>query len=194
MERELVWSDEKFIEQTKQGIEQALKAQQKLLDTWNALKIGPCPDLFKLIHIPQRVYAQATIPKSDFSDIMTVPVPNELYIAAREAKRCIQVGRRELWSVIDGKTVVLNQDRAEALINSHCVWSKTPAGKEFANHVKQYKESGKYLYEKLQTMLGMQTAFSVPYTMVGKGFAFINDLEIEATALQEMVERIDSGI
>lgn len=204
MERELIWSDDKYIEQTTQGIEKALKAQQKLLDTWNALKLGVCNDLFRLIHDPIHVYHEAVkfrteihspvgkykISNEAYMDITGIPVPNELYVVAREAKRCIMIGHRELWSVIDGKTVVLHQDRADALIHSHDVWAENEEQKEFVQNVLAYQRSGQYLFSKLNTMLQMNSGYMIPFNVIGRSFGIVNELELEPVALREMMKKL----
>lgn len=199
--KELVYTDEKYVAETTKAIQKALTAQQKLLDTWNALNIGECTDLFRLIHDPYNVYREAV--KSDapavagkykigeaFMEITDIPIPNELYTSAREAKRCIQVGRRELWSINDGKTVVLNQDQVDVLIHSRDIYVENEAQKEFVRHVIQYMESGNYLNILMQNLLDMRTGFSIPYQIIGRSFGLINALALEPEAVREMLKKL----
>ncbi|HAX61155.1 MAG TPA: hypothetical protein DCX95_01145 [Elusimicrobia bacterium] len=188
MERELVFTDEKFVEQTKAELQKALAAQQHLLNVWNGLKIGACPDLFRLIHTVTTVYSEVVAPGSKQPQLM----PDELYRAAYNARKCLQAGRKELWSISeDGTTVLLNQANADALLRSRDVWIETEEQREFVRHVVAYQESGSYLYKKLQGMLNMKVPFIVPYSMTGRAMGMINDLVIEMEALKEMVQRVE---
>ena len=197
--KELVYTDEKFIAETTEAIQKALTAQQRLLDCWNSLNIGECPNLFQLAHDPYNCYRKAVkIPATAgsyrigeaFLEIDGVMLPNELYIIAREAKRCIMTGRRDLWSIEDNKTVILNQDVADKLIHSQDIYVENEAQKEFVRHCIAYVEAGEYLYQKLQTMVTMKSAVNVPFTMKATGFAFINSLQLEPEAIREMIKRL----
>jgi hypothetical protein len=89
--KELVYTDEKFIAETEAAIQKALTAQNHMLNVWNSLNIGECPNLFQLIHDPYTVYRKATKNKTPvagkykvgeaFLEITDVMLPNELYTA-----------------------------------------------------------------------------------------------------------------
>jgi len=201
MERELVLTDEKFIEQTTAEIQRALEVQQKLLDCWNDLNVGRCKDLFRLMFDPVNVYKEATnipvingkyqINKDVALNLIDVPIPNELYISAREARKCIQAGRRELWSISeDGKTVLLNKENADRLIYANDIYCENPQQREFAEMAVAFKESSKYFNTKLPSMLSMQSGFNIPFVMTGAGFLFIKDVELDYVALKDMMKKL----
>ena len=203
MEKELVLTDEKFIEQTTAEIQRAFEPQQKLLDCWNAMNVGRCTDLFRLIHDPINVYKELNpveVPPvtgsyqfatDTYVKMTDVPMPNELFILAREARKCIQAGRRELWNISeDGTTVVLNQDQADALIHSRDVLVENEAQKEFIEMAVAFKESSTYLNTKLRSMLSMQSGFNIPFVMTGTGFLFIKDDELDYVALKDMMKNL----
>ena len=205
MERTLVYTDQKFIDRTRIELKKAQEAQQKLLDQWNATGIGiPCDNLFKLMHTPQKVYgdavkSQAEIPiaqgkfqisKEVFLNMLDVPVPNELYTAAREARNCIQSGRPELWSIKDNKTVVLNETLAEQLIHSFDVYAENEAQKEVAEACLKYMESSNFLNDKLKNMAGLRTMFGLPFTVVDRFANIVCSLDIEPTNLREMLKTL----
>lgn len=205
MERELAYRNLEFEEKTKLELQKALEAQQRLLDTWNALDLGlPCTNLFYLIHNPQKVYADAvkevtTIPISHgkyqiaqgaFMQFLDVPVPNELYVRAREAKNQIQCGRPELWSIEDNKTVKLNQELAEALIHSNDVWVENEEQKKFVDSAVRYIETGIYLHDKLINMAGMGTLFNTPFRLVEGHRGFVPKLRLELVQLRELLKQI----
>lgn len=197
--KELIYTDEKYISETKTEIQKAHKTQQKLLDTWNSLNIGECPDLFQLAHDPYNTYRKAAkIPAVNgsykigehFLEITDIPLPNQIYIAARDSKKCIMTGHRDLWSIENGETVVLNQDLADIMIHSRDVWIENEKQKEFVTHCINYVTGGEYLFQKLQTMISMKGPFNIPFTMKAKGFSFINSLELEPEALREMIKQL----
>jgi hypothetical protein len=99
-------------------------------------------------------------------------------------------GHRDLWSIQDGKTVVLNQELADSLLHSHDIYVENEAQKEFVKHCINYVEAGEYLYQKLQTMVTMKAGFNVPFTMKATGFAFINSLQLEPEAMREMIKQL----
>lgn len=202
--KELVYTDEKFIAETEAAIQKALTAQQYLLDCWNSLSIGECVSLFRLIHDPNGTYRDAyksvndvqtvagkyKVSENAYLNITDVPVPNQLYTLARDARKCIMVGHRDLWNIQDGKTVTVNQEFADNMIHSHDIWIENEAQREFVQHCINYVEAGTYLFQKLQGMVSMKGAFVVPFSQTGRAFSFINSLQLEPEALREMIKRL----
>lgn len=205
MERELIFRNLEFEEKTRRELQEAQEAQQKLLDSWNETDIGiPCPNLFRLIHDPRGVYNEAVksvaeipiahgkfqISKDAFLNVLEIPTPNDLYIAAREARRHIQCGRPELWSIENGKTVVLNKEKAEELIHSCDVWVENEKQKEFAEAALRYAEDGNYLVNTLRSMPGLNNVFSIPFTLVGKFSQLICAVQIEPNNFRALIEKL----
>ena len=202
--RELIFTDEKYIRETTEAIAKALTAQQYLLDCWNSLNVGECGSLFRLIHDPNGAYRDAyksvnevpavsgkyKVSENATLDITEIPVPNQLYTLARETKKAIMIGHRDLWSIQDGKTVVLNEILADNMIHSHDIYVENEAQRVFAQRCINYVESGTYLFEKLQGMVTMKGSFVVPFSLTGRAFSFINALALEPEALREMLKMI----
>lgn len=198
--KELIFTDEKFIAETTAAIEKAKTSQQILLDTWNSLNIGECPNLFQLIHDPYTVYRKATNNKTPitgkykvgeaFLEITDTMLPNELYTACRECKRAIFTGHRDLWSIKDGKTIILNQELADTMLHSHDLFAENEKQKEFIEACTALVESNNKLIPVLQSMLTMRSGFSMPVKVTAAGYSFLQQLELDPEAIHEMIKTL----
>ena len=203
----LVYQDEAYKQKTTAEIAGAKIALQALLDEWNSLddlpKITNYRDLFKLIHVPQKFYsdqfqAEGKKPvQGSFAlqpgvnlKFTTVPMPNSLWIRAREAKMQIMNGHLELWSIENSTTVVLNETAAEDLVNSMDVWAENEAQKRFIEAVISYKESGNFLHDCLINGTSLEFSFSTPYEITERHSGNILKVEIVPDALRAMVKRL----
>lgn len=201
--KKLAYRDLLFEEQTKAELKKALEAQQKMLNAWYGTGIDvPCTNLFQLMHAPQKVYgdavkSQAEIPiahgkfqisKDVFLNILDIPVPNQLYIAAREARNQIQAGRPELWS-IEGNKVVMDQELANELIHSKDVYTENEAQERFVEATLKYIELSNYLVETIKAMPGMGMSFGMPFTLIEK-HALINIVQLEPVQLRETLKSL----
>ncbi len=185
------YTDDKYVAETTAAINRALDAQQKLLDVWNSLNIGECSNLFRLIHDVNNSYKDAIKTDSDpYKDVLAVPIPNQLYIVAREAKKCIMVGHKNLWSIQGGETVVLNQDLADLLIHAHDIYLENDAQREFVENAIAKVKSDKYFTTTLPSMLTMQSGFDIPFDVTGAGYLWIKNIELNYVALREMIKQI----
>jgi hypothetical protein len=200
----LVYQDEKFKETTKAEIASAKTALQNLLNEWNFLKLPRITDylqLFRVVHTPQRVYSETyhalnpepgaygsvAIHPGVNLNLTDVPVPNQLYVRAREARQQIQNGRIELWS-IENDTVILNETAAEALINSMNVYAQNEAQKKFIEAAVSYKEAGNYLHDVIINGTSMELQFSTPFAILERQAGNILKVDIVPDALRAMVK------
>jgi hypothetical protein len=126
---------------TEAELKTAQKALQTVLDVWNSLKLVPCTDIYGLIMNPQKIYGDSVnklaeppvqagrfqVSKSAYIQTLDIPLPEELYRAAKSARQqpfC--AGNPELWNV-SGDQVVLNYLEAEYLIDSQSIYLSDPA-------------------------------------------------------------------
>ena len=139
---------------TEAELKTAQKALQTVLDVWNSLKLVPCTDIYGLIMNPQKVYGDSVnklaeppvqagrfqVSKSAYIQTLDIPLPEELYRAAKSARQqpfC--AGNPELWNV-SGDQVVLNDLEAEYLIDSQSIYLSDPAKIQLAEYLKTLVE------------------------------------------------------
>src|SRR4030042_4383858 len=134
-----VFRDEAYELKTSQDLETARQNLQVVLDMWNGLDLIPCTDIVQLILNPQTVYGNAVnqlaeppatkgrfqISKQAYISTLDVPIPDNLYRSAREARRYSFAAMPDLWSV-SGNQIVMNETEKEALINSQSVYISNP--------------------------------------------------------------------
>jgi len=203
----LVYQDEAYKQKTRNEIAGAKAALQNLLDEWNSMedlpKITNYRDLFKLIHVPQKFYsdqfqAEGKKPvQGSFAlqpgvnlKFTTVPVPNSLYVKAREAKQQIMNGHLELWSIDENGKIVLDETAAQNLVNSMDVIAENIEQKKFIDAVISYKEAGNYLHDCLINGTTLGFSFSTPYEIIERHSGNILRVEIVPDALRSMVKEL----
>lgn len=201
--KKLSYRNEAYEEQVRKELSAALDASQKLLDCWNELKLVPLENLFELIHNPAGVYKRAVhavsadavtlgryaIRPGVMLDIIDVPIPNELYLAARDAKKHIQCGRPQLWSIV-GDKVVMNQAEAEQLIHENDVIVETEMQDVFVEACKEYAKSGKVLHDVLTKLPGQGMFQGIPFVIREKYGTLIAWLEIEPVQLRGILDQM----
>lgn len=202
---ECIYRDEGFEQKTKSELQKAEEALQKLLDVWNSLDLAPLhTTLFELAYNPQKVHGASVsevaempivlgkfqLKKDVFLNILDIPVPDQLYRAARECRSHSWTGVPELWSVMDGKTVIMDLDLADSYIYANSVFIENEAQKEIADHVIKYVEISNYLHSKYQELQGMGSQFGIPYTLVERGFPFTARLQLEPIQLRELLKSL----
>jgi hypothetical protein len=136
-----VYSDPVHEAKTRIELEKARVSLQACLDIWNGLKLVPCNDIFALIMNPQTVYGNAVnqlaeppvqpgrfqIAKSVYISTLDVPIPDNLYRAAKSARQLTYSAMPELWTVSEsGLNVVLDEAESGALIDSQSVYVSDP--------------------------------------------------------------------
>jgi hypothetical protein len=203
---QLVYEDTKFKEQTRSEIQAAKTALQNLLNEWNSLGLPAITDykeLFKLVHVPQRVYSDTVhsmspepVSHGSFAiapnvnvKITDAPVPNQLYVRAREAKMQIQNGRMQLWS-IENDTIILNETEAEALCDSMDVYAENIEQKKFIEAAISYRDSGNYLHDVIINGTSLTFQHSTPFEIVERHGGNILKVDISPDALRAMVKEL----
>lgn len=143
-----VYRDEKHEATTKMELERTQKSLQSVLDVWNSLELTPCTDIYALTMNPQKAYGEAVnklaeppvqvgrfqIRKSAYIETLDVPLPEELYRAAKTARNQPYCANPELWN-ISGDRIVLNDLEAERLIDSQSIYANDPAKIELVETV-----------------------------------------------------------
>jgi hypothetical protein len=165
---------------------------QKLIDLWNELNSKPITDyksLFQLIHDPYSFFPKEAVNVKIAKDVSVNvnegPVPNKVYVQCRACKKNIHIGRVDLWSIDNGKTVVLNDTEFERFIHSQDVFAKSEQQKEFAELVVTYVNASNELSEKLRAV---QRLPGVPFSLTGRSFPYISDLKLETPTLQSILD------
>jgi len=194
----VAYEDTAFMAKTTKELKEAKDALQKMLDCWNELGLPALhTTLFRLAHDPQGVHAEAVpvitggklqLSKDVFMKITDVPCPNQLYIAARLARNQIWTGRPDLWS-IEGKTVILNEPLAKALIESYNITVDNEAQKKFVDEVVLYVKMSNSVNEQLKALPWMRMP-AVPFTLTEKSFPIICGLELQADQLREIAKSL----
>lgn len=202
--KKLIYSDEKYIETTKAELQQAKEAAQKMLDVWNELNIGPLKNpLFELAHVPQRVHS-AAVSKDDTEPVThgrfqvrpgvsltltEVPCPDALFRAAHACRMQIQIGRPELWSIENDKTVVLNEALADELLHANDIYAENAAQAQFATLCVKYVEYSNALNEALKNIQTMRMP-AVPFSLASRSFPLIAELQFYPDQVREIIKEM----
>ena len=197
--KELIYRDEAWEVKIRKDIEDSRQALQALLDCWNNLDLTKCEDIFSLMVQPQQTHDAAvrevtTIPiaagrfqinKDAFLSILDVPCPNDLYISARQAKRAPFSGARDLWTIKEGKTVILNKKLADTHIYAKNIYAENERQKEVANLFINYIQSSVKI-NALLAELPLQHML-LPWQIVARSFPSLYVLELEPEQLRGLL-------
>ena len=205
MKTEIIFEDKAYQEKTRKELQNAKEALQDLLDCWIKLDLGTVPDnnLFNLTYrtadvYNEAVYEVAEVPvtagkfqlnKDVFMKLLNVPIPNDLYLKANAAKKHSWTGVPTLW-YIDGDNVIMNQDEADKFIYANNITITNEDQKKFVKAVYAYLENGNYLYQTLQNLPGFN-AFTVPFTLIEKGFPLLPKLQLEVINLKNILDKMN---
>ena len=132
MKKVIIYRDENFESETRKGMKITYDAFKELLSTWDKLNIGPCDSLHRLATEPASVYKQhfeaslevpekvgnLMVNKTAYINLIEIPIPNSLYLAAKKVTKSPCFGYVDVWSLQDG-AVIMNEEIAESVINSH---------------------------------------------------------------------------
>jgi hypothetical protein len=205
MKRTLIYTDTQFIEQIKHELEMAQDALQRMLDTWNGLDMVPVTNLWELMISPNTVYTRAVgeigeatvshgrfqIKKDVFINLVQAPVPNELYLACNNSKLCSMTGHPELWSVSeDGKTVILDQAKADLLIYDSDIYVENEKQKEFAENILTFLKTTNWLHDNMPLLPGLGMRYGYPYALIERSSQFVNKLELQPSELRELLKSL----
>lgn len=199
----IIYQDPQHQQQVRAEIETTRQKLQTLLDTWNGLELVPLTDWFALVQNPEKVHAEAVtevaevpltkgkfqIRKDLYMQILDIPVPNALFVAAREAKKASMTGILDLWR-IEGSTFVVDADRADELIFARSVVATTPEQKKLAADVCKYVELSKSLTATLSNMPGAGYLTSLPWQITGRQFPGMFILEMQPEGLRDLLSKI----
>jgi hypothetical protein len=159
-----VYRDELNEASVKIQIEKSRIALQKVLDTWSEADLGICKDITALVLNPEKAYSEAInenvevpvqpgakyqIAKDVYIQSLSIPVPNQLYVACRDARKLQFSVMMEIWSIENEKTIVLNQDEAEKLIDAMSIYCNDPDKKEMIDKLQAWVKITNYLNQKL---------------------------------------------
>ena len=202
MEKELYFTDPAYEAKTKTELEASREALQKLIDVWNSLELVPCTDLFQLVTQPEKYYSKIVhettevpdsfgryqLRKDVFVSLLDIPVPDQLYRAAREARKQPFIGIITLWNIVDGKTVVMDVGEAEKLVKAHCIYVENNEQKKFVEAVKAYAEASNYLHDVITGSTGKRIEFMVPFSITGRALPIISQVKVEIDVLRQLLK------
>lgn len=191
----LIYRNEKFEQDTRAGMKVTFDALVKLLAIWDDLDLGPCGDIYRLANNATKVYtdtynARVEVPetigkyqisKGAFLNILSIPVPNDLYVAARSVTKTPCYGYQEIWSIKDGK-VYQDDARAEEIIHSQNIYAHNPEQEELGRAVIEYIWISNFL-DKRFTEIPWPYLPAMPWSLVGKHFANLSMLTLEVEQL-----------
>jgi len=196
----LAYRDVEFEQKTRHELEMSRNAQQHMLDVWNSLELSTLTNLFRLAHDPQGVYSETTkqetkepIPEGRYSiapgvtiNTKTIPCPDTLYRASREARNQIKTGLSDLWYISpDGKTVELDEALSENLIESQNVIVQNEQQKKFVQECVMYVKMSNSVNEMLKSIPTMRMP-AVPWQLTERSFPLISGLELFPLHLREI--------
>lgn len=198
----LIYKDQKFEDETREGIQLTHEAIQKLLTIWDDLDLGECSDLVDLITNASKVYqtayeANVEVPaeigkyqlnRSAFLDIIEIPVPNSLYVAAKAVQKTPGYGYRDIWSLQDGK-LVQDQAMAEEIIHSHNIYAANDLQEELGKACIEYVRLSNYIDQKF-TEIPWSYIPAPPWSLVGKHFANLAMLTLEVEQLRVIINKL----
>lgn len=205
MMKKLIYRDEGFENLTRKEMVAAQAALQSLLDCWNELDVGRCTNLFNLVTNPQKAHSTAVsetaeipvttgkyqIKKDVFLQMLDVPVPNELYVLARIARKISWSSVPSLWSISeDGLGVEMNSDEADKFINARSIYCENEQQSEFVKHVEQYIAASNWLHDKIINLPGLNTLYSLPWQIEARSFPTLCKLSMSPPQMAEILKSL----
>lgn len=136
-----VYRDHAFEDKARAGLDDDRRSIQMLLNQWNAMKIGPCPEINLLVMRPDRLYKQVIdklvevpatagpfkISKEAHVQTLDLPDPSMIIELSKKVRQQGYCSVPALWSISDdGMAVVLVQSEAEILIDQRSIYASDP--------------------------------------------------------------------
>ena len=195
MKAKLIYRDEKFEDETRAGIRVTHEATLKLWDIWTALNLGTA-DLWQLINNASKIYSDAfqanvevpetigtyKLNKSAFLNIIEVPVPNDLYIAARAVQKTPCYGYQNIWSIKDGK-VFQDEEQVEAVVHSRNIYAYNEHQLDLGKSVIEFVRLSNYLDQQFKEIPWNHIP-AMPWTNNGRSFPNLHMLTLEVEQLR----------
>lgn len=196
MKQFCVYKDEKHEEATRTELDRTQVALQGVLDVWNGLDLIPVNDVVSLILNPQTAYGNAVnqlaeppsmggrfqMKKQAYIDTLEIPIPDQLYRICKEARQMTFAAVRDLWTIEEGKTIVMNQEEADKFISEKSIFCD-PDKEQLAKDIVKFVEVMNMLVEKFPGDLLLESPsashfFRGKFNIVQKSFPGLHQLEI----------------
>jgi len=206
MEKQQIYRDSVHEAQTRTELQNAQTALQHLLDVWNALDLKPCDDLFMLTQQPQAYHSKVVgditevpvsshgryqLRKDVYLQLLDIPVPNQLYVAARDARKQSFTGVKQLWSISpDGKSVEMNQEAASTFVDARSIYTNNEVQAEFVKYVEQYVSASNWLHDRIINLPGLNTLYSLPWQIEARSFPTLCKLSMSPPQLNEILKSL----
>lgn len=166
VQQTLIYQDEQHQSKIKQELESSKRALQTLLNIWDGLQLTPCTDIHSLIMNSEKIYSEAIeklavvpvqsgrfqVSKQAFIQSLDVPVPQELYKAAKLAQQQPFAAVPELW-LVEGNNVKLNESEAETYVNALNVYATDLDKIKLAQDLSHFCDLANSLNERLNGQL-----------------------------------------
>jgi hypothetical protein len=200
--KELIYRNIEHENLTREGLQETKAAYEKLLSVWNEQKLGPCDDLFLLASQPVKVYEKAyyaaidvpetvgkiQISRQGFMNLVEVPTPNSLYVAAKAAAKSSGFGYRDAFSIKDG-SVYLDPEKVEEIINSQNIYALNPEQKELGEACIEYVRLSNFI-DKRFTEIPWQYLPAVPFTLTDRHLPLVASLSLEVEQLRIILAKV----
>jgi hypothetical protein len=199
-----VYSDPVHEQQTRTDIENAQAALTKVVEIWNDLNIGPVTDLVKLINDPEAAYSEAVnrnievpvqpgkfqLSRELYIKSLSIPVPNQLYIACRDCKKIPLTRRPGLWEVSEGKVVPVEFE-AEMLIDAKSVFARTEEHQKLVEDVIRFVDSLNAIGEKTELLMGRPCEYQFfrdkPFRVIQESYPGPFKVEMDPSLMREIL-------
>ena len=192
----LIYKDEKFEDEARKGLKQTFDALVNLIEIWNSLEVGPCPDFLYLAQNASQVYTNAfharvespdhigtlQISREAFLNIVEVPIPNNLFVAAREVQKSPFYGYSDVWSLVDGE-IIEDEAGREAVIHSRNIYAQDARQAELAKSIVEYVRLSNFIIQEFKELQWRGIPVP-PFTLTGVYLRTINELKLEVEQLR----------
>ena len=192
----LIYKDEKFEDETRNGIEQTYSALKKLWDIWLGLDVGEIDNIFLLVVSADQIYKdsfQSTIKvpakvggyditREQFLDVVEMPEPVGLLAAAVAVQQSPCYGYQHLWSIVDGK-VIQDNEGAEIVIHSQNIYAADERQAELAKSIVEYVRLSNFIIQEFKALQWRGIPIP-PFTLTGVYLRTINELKLEVEQLR----------
>lgn len=163
MKKKVIYRDEMHESKIKADLETAKPLVQAVLDEWNQLDIGQCPDVFQLLTQPEKSYKDAItslievpettgrfqISKQAYAETLETPDPTTLYSIIRTARKNQLTVYPDLWQIQEGE-IIINETEGEKLINGRTIYSDDAAKIQLIEDLQKFTDLMNSINERLR--------------------------------------------
>jgi hypothetical protein len=204
--KELIYRNEAFEAETRAGMQVTLTLYNELLSCWNGLDVGECQDIFRLATNASQIYkdhfetslevplqvGRLMVNKQAYINLVEMPVPNSLYISAKKVTKSPGFGYVDCFVLQDNR-VVLDEERAEAVILSQNVYAESEAALIMGLAVPLYVKLSCFLNSYFK-VIEWRMLPALPFTLTGRSYPNIADLTLEVEQMRLIMSNLQGDV